>query len=134
MSVWERIWIFQSDAGASQLDKLAPNELSGLLTNNLGTVRHLSKFSCLSEGAKFRNSRFKVKGIRNDMSLYQCEKGNVTDLAKKIRKVLEECQSSWNVDQKNLLLKRIKVNCGGVVHKIYLDHKFKWFELQISCI
>ena len=100
----------KSDARTTQLDKLAPNELSELPTNNLDTKRHLSEFSCLSEAAKFRNSRFKVKGIRNDMTLYQCEKGNVTNLEKKIRKVLEEYESSWNVDQKNILSKRMKEN------------------------
>ena len=42
------------------------------------------------------------------MTLYQSGKGNVTNLAKKIRGVLEEPESSWNGDQKNLRLKRIK--------------------------
>ena len=34
------------------------------------------------------------------MTLYQLGKGNVTNLLKKIRKVLEECESSWNDDKK----------------------------------
>ena len=42
------------------------------------------------------------------MTLYQSGKGNVTKLAKKNRKVLEQRESSWNADQKNLLSKRIK--------------------------
>ena len=42
------------------------------------------------------------------MTLHQPGKGNVTNLAKKIRKALEERESSWNADQKNLLLKWIK--------------------------
>ena len=84
----------KSDARATQLDRLAPNELSGLPTNNLDTERDLSKFSCHSEVAKFRNSRFKAKGLRNHMTPYQSGKGNVTNLAKKIRKVLEEREGS----------------------------------------
>ena len=40
--------------------------------------------------------------------MYQSRKGNVPNLAKKNRKALEECESNWNADQKNLLLKRIK--------------------------
>ena len=50
---------------------------------------------------------------------YQSGKGNVTNLAKKIRKVLEERETSWNADQKNLLSKIITENCDGVVLKIY---------------
>lgn len=42
------------------------------------------------------------------MTLYQSVKGNVSDLAIKIRKVLKERQSCWNADQKKFLLKRIK--------------------------
>ena len=42
------------------------------------------------------------------MILYQSGKKDVTILAKKIRKVLEECEISCNTDQKNLLSKRIK--------------------------
>ena len=34
------------------------------------------------------------------MTLYQSGKGKVTQLAEKIRKVLEERENSWNVDQK----------------------------------
>ena len=104
----ENIDFLKRDAKSTQLDKLVPKELSGLPTNNLDTERNLLKFSCLSEVAKIRNIRFKAKGIRNNTTLYQSGKGNVTNLAKKNRKVLEECESNWNADQKNLLLKRIK--------------------------
>ena len=43
----------KSDARATQLDKLALNELSGLPTKNLDTDRNLSNFSRLSQVAKF---------------------------------------------------------------------------------
>ena len=59
------------------------------------------------------------------MTLYQSGKGKVTQLAEKVRKVLEERENSWNVDQKKLLLKRIKENCNGVVVHIYLDYEFQ---------
>ena len=39
----------------SQLGKLTVNELTGLPTNNLDTERDFSKFSQLSEVARFRN-------------------------------------------------------------------------------
>ena len=42
----------KKDATTTQLDKLAPNELSGLPTNNFNAERDLSKFSCLIEVAK----------------------------------------------------------------------------------
>ena len=45
----------KSDARATQPDKLAPNQLSGLPTNNLDTERDLSKFSRLSEVSKFHS-------------------------------------------------------------------------------
>ena len=79
----------------------------------------MSKLSPLSEVAKFRNSKLKVKVIANDMILYQSGKGNVTNLAKKIRKVLEQRESSWNADQKNLLLKRIKSKNQRIILKSY---------------
>ena len=62
---------------------LTPAELLGLPTNNLDTERDLSKFSCLSEVAKFRNNKFSAKGIRNDMTLYQSKKGEVQSIARK---------------------------------------------------
>ena len=43
----------KSDARSTQIDKIAPNELSGLLTNNLDTERDLSKISRLYEVEKF---------------------------------------------------------------------------------
>ena len=64
---------------------------------------------------------------------YQSGKGNVTNLAKKIRKVLEERETSWNADQKNLLSKIITENCDGVVFEIYLDHKFQLTQEGLNC-
>ena len=68
--------------------------MSGLPKNNLDTETLFSKLIRLSEVAKFWNSRFKAKGIRNDMTLYQSGKGNVTDHVKKIGKLLQESESS----------------------------------------
>ena len=124
----ENIDFLKRDAKSTQLDKLVPKELSGLPTNNLDTERNLLKFSCLSEVAKIRNIRFKAKGIRNNTTLYQSGKGNVTNLAKKNRKVLEECESNWNADQKNLLLKRIK----QILSKDYSKSYCKLQELERS--
>ena len=42
------------------------------------------------------------------MTLYQSVKGNGSNLAIKIRKVLKERQSSCNADQKKFFCKRIK--------------------------
>ena len=42
------------------------------------------------------------------MTLYQSVKGNGSNLAIKIRKVLKERQSSCNADQKKFFFKRIK--------------------------
>lgn len=36
------------------------------------------------------------------MTLHQSGKGSVTNIVKKIRKVLEEHENSWNADQKNV--------------------------------
>ena len=93
---------------ATQLDKLTPAELLGLPTNNLDTERDLSKFSRLSEVAKFRNNKFSAKGIRNDMTLYQSKKGEVQSIARNITKVLEKREKVWNENQKQLLVIRIK--------------------------
>ena len=89
---------------ATQLDKLTPAELLGLPTNNLDTKRDLSKFSRLSEVAKFRNNKFSAKGIRNDMTLYQSKKGEVQSIARKITKVLEKREKVWNENRKQLLV------------------------------
>ena len=97
-----------SDVRATQLDKLPPTELSGLLTNNLDTERDLSKFSRLSEVAKFRNNKFSAKGIRNDMTFYKSGKGEVQNITRKIRKVLEDRENEWNISQRKLLSIRIK--------------------------
>lgn len=43
---------YKSNARATHLDKLAPNELYGFLTNSLDIERNLSKFSHLSEVAE----------------------------------------------------------------------------------
>ena len=43
------------DVRATELHKLIEGELKGLPSNNLVTKRDLSKFSCLSDVAKFRN-------------------------------------------------------------------------------
>ena len=94
---------FSSDeARATQLHKLTESQLQGLPTNNLVTERDLSKFSRLAEVAKFRNKNFKAKGIRNDMTLYQSNKGEVQNLARKIRKVLQQREIEWNDNQKTL--------------------------------
>ena len=98
----------ESDARVTQLHKLTPTELYGLPTNNLDTERDLSKFSRLSEVAKFLNNKFSAKGIRNDMTLYQSGKGAISNIAIKIRKVLEDREEKWNDSQKKLLSIRIK--------------------------
>ena len=86
----------------------------------------MSKLSPLSEVAKFRNSKLKVKVIANDMTLYQSGKGNVTNLAKNNRKVLEQRESSWNADQKNLLSKRIKEQKSKDYSKKLLQNCKSW--------
>ena len=97
-----------SNARATQLYKLTPVEFSGLATNNLEPESDFSKFSRLAEVAKFRNNKFKAKGIRNDMVLYKSEKGKVASIARKIKNVLEDREKEWNTSQKNLLSIRIK--------------------------
>lgn len=96
------------EARATQLDKLTPDELRGLPTNNLDTERDLSKFSRLAEVAKFRNNKFKGKGIRNDMTLFQSKIGKVQTIARRVTKVLENREKVWNDNQKQLLVERIK--------------------------
>ena len=100
---------FSSDeARATQLHKLTESQLQGLPTNNLVTETDLSKFSRLAEVAKLRNKNFKAKGIRNDMTLYQSNKGEVQNLARKIRKVLQQREIEWNDNQKTLQKARIE--------------------------
>ena len=62
---------------AIELHKLSSAELQGLPTNNLDAERDLSKFSRLSQVAKYRNSKFTAKGIRNDMTLYKSKQVEV---------------------------------------------------------
>ena len=47
------------------------NELTGLPTNSFDTERDFSKFSQLSEVARFRNRKFFANGLRNDMTLFK---------------------------------------------------------------
>ena len=74
---------------ATQLDKLTEDELFGLPTNNLSTERDFSKFSHLSEVAKFKNYKFQAKGIRNYMILYKSKTGLVQSLTKQVKTVLQ---------------------------------------------
>ena len=50
------------------LKLLTNDELTGLPTNNLESESHLVKFGKQAAVAKFRNQRFKAKGIRNDFT------------------------------------------------------------------
>ena len=96
------------DARATELHKLTEGQLKGLPTNNLITERDLSKFSQLAEVAKYRNYQFKAKGIRNDMTLYKSNKGEVLSVARKLRKVLDSHEKEWNAKQKALQVARIE--------------------------
>ena len=93
---------------ATQLDKLIEDELFGLPTNNLSIERDLSKFSRLSEVAKFRNYRFQAKGIRNDMTVYKSKTGLVQNIAKQVKNVLQARNTKWNAQQKMLIKSRIQ--------------------------
>ena len=71
----------KSDARATQLEKLAPYELSRLPTNNLDTEKDLSKFNV---------SRQQIQSKKQKKSydiVPVCKKRNVTNIAKQIRKV-----------------------------------------------
>ena len=74
---------------ATQLDKLTEDKLFGLPRNNLSTERNFSKFSHLSELAKFRNYRFQGKSITNDMTLYKSKTGLVQNITKQVKNILQ---------------------------------------------
>ena len=70
-----REYVFSNDdVRATKLHKLNEGQLKGLPTNNLVSERDLSKFSPLSQVAKFCSYQFKAKGIRNDMTLWRANK------------------------------------------------------------
>ena len=96
---------------------LSAKELKGLATNNLVTERDLSKFSRLSEVAKFCNHKFKANGIRNDMTLYKSNKGEVYQVVRKLQKVLESREKEWNAKQKELQIARIEQKLSLSINK-----------------
>ena len=69
-------------------------------TNNINAERDLAKFSHLAVVAKFRNEQFTAKGIRYDIVLFQSSQSVVDSITKKINKVLNNKEKTWNVDQK----------------------------------
>ena len=78
------------------------NSLHMSSTNNLDTLRDFSKFSRLSEVARFRNGKFSAKGIQNDMTLFKSKKGGVQNIIRKATNVLNTREKQWNEKQKEL--------------------------------
>ena len=68
---------------ATELYMMSQQELDYLPTNNLDCERDLAKFSHLAHVAKFRNKKFKAKGIR---TLYQAQQTVVEKITHKILK------------------------------------------------
>ena len=66
------------------------------------TKRDFSKFSRLSEVARFRNRKFSAKGIQNDMTLFKFKKGEVQNIVRKVANVLNTREKQWNEKQKEL--------------------------------
>ena len=93
---------------ATQLDKLTEDELFRLPTNNLNTKSDFSKFSRLSEVAKFRNYSFLAKGTRNDMTLYKSKTGLVQNITKQVKHVLQAREIKCNAQQNMLMKARIQ--------------------------
>ena len=87
---------------ATQLNKLTANEFTGLPTNNLDTKCDFSKFSRLSEVARFGNRKFSAKGIQNDMTLFKFKKGEAQNIVRKVANVSNTREKQWNEKQKEL--------------------------------
>ena len=85
----------------TELNLLTNDELAGLPTNNL--IRHLARFGKQAALAKFKNQRFKPKGIRNKCTLlihgsFHAKAGKGFN---KIVKLLNEMEKGWVADKKN---------------------------------
>ena len=101
--------IDEEDPRATQLYKLSKAELKDMPTNNINAERNLAKFSHLVVVGKFRNKQFTAESIRNDIVLFQSSQSVVDSITKKItKKVLNNREKNWNVDQKTLQKERIQ--------------------------
>ena len=74
--------------------------LTGLPTNNLDTEHDFSKFSCLSDIARFLNRTFSAKGIGNDMTLFKFKKRRSAKYNQENCKCFKHRKKQWNEKQK----------------------------------
>jgi len=99
----------ESDARATELHKLSVEQLQGLPTNNLDAERDLSRFSRLAQVANYRNNKFTAKGIKDDMTLFKSNKGEIENISRKVTKILKSREKKWNESQKTFLQQRIQL-------------------------
>ena len=90
-------------ARATQLNLLTAEELAQLPTSNIPSERIFSVFDRKAVAAESRNHKFKVKSIRNDMTLYQSSVSNIPDQkVSAILKILNAREKEWDSKQREL--------------------------------
>ena len=107
---WEYHFSDSEPPHQTQLDKLTANELTGLPTSNLDAECNFSKFSWLSEVARFCNNKFSAEGIWNDMTLFKSKK----ELQNMIRKSFKHKRKTGMRNKMNCLQSLSKKKCRKV--------------------
>ena len=87
---------------ATQLHLLPPDECAGLPTNNIDVEHHLAVFGKRAPVAKFKNKKFTVKRIRNDVTLFQSGtfKKEQSKGFSSIVRLLNDMEKDWTEKQK----------------------------------
>ena len=99
------------------------------VTNNIIAESHLSVFDRKSQVAKFRNNKFKAKGIRNDLVLHNSAFINSpTHFLKKISAILNEREKNWS--EKQALLNKSKIEEKMKKAKKHSNYVYR---LLVSC-
>ena len=111
---------------ATEIYKL-PSEFRKTLndTSNIPAERNLSVFDMKSVVAKYRNYKFKAKGIRNDMVLHESSSCYETpsSLLKKMAKLLNQREDKWTEEQLRLHKAKVEEKMEKDRHQSQYVHK-----------
>ena len=105
-------WSESEDPRATQLLKLTEQERENLPTSNLEPERYMARVGSLAaQSASHSNKFFKAKRMRDDLLFvkenYVSGSSRFMGLHQKIFKKLDEIETKWTVEQRNIYKKKL---------------------------
>ena len=112
-----------SEPRATDLTKLSKNQLDGLPTNNLDCERDLAKFDHLAKrSASCSSKKFTAKGIRDEITLLDCNKSHIEKVTKSIKRILDKEEKAWAESQNILTEVKLKNDVKKAAKQIEYVH------------